>query len=159
MAQTPNYEICQMLQKSKKVHQTQPKQSFRNPESFSRNFTVWTFALLLTHPQNLQSVRLAMDLEKVKISKSKFYSIIHLFSSVIAQLYEHYLQMQTTRVQQSSMQSYLEYRSPGKKVFFAHFLPPPPFARAPFLIQLYDCWVHCILVRKKKPLSSNSIKA
>lgn len=43
--------------------------------SFSRNLTVWKFALLLTHPQSLQSVQLAMDLEKVKTSKDKFYSI------------------------------------------------------------------------------------
>lgn len=43
--------------------------------SFSRNLTVWKFALLLIHPQSLQSVQLAMDLEKVKTSKDKFYSI------------------------------------------------------------------------------------
>lgn len=91
--------------------------------SFSRNLTVWKFALLLTHPRSLQSVRLAMDLEKVKTIKGKFYSIIHLLSSITAQLYENYLQMQTIRVQQSSMQLYLEYRSSWEKKFFHSFFP------------------------------------
>lgn len=49
-----------------------------------------------------------MDLEKVKTHTGKSYSIIHLFSSVTAQLYKLYLQMQTIRVQRSPMELYLE---------------------------------------------------